>query len=62
MDEPDSGASWFPRRCEASSGDTLLQLRRSLTASLSLGLLGRDALLTMRDAAIYAASGVVQAS
>jgi hypothetical protein len=47
-DEADSGASWFSRRCEASSGDARFCFAPFATASLSLGLLGADALLTMR--------------
>src|SRR5262245_29029434 len=47
-DEAKVGASWFSRRCEASSGDGALFGAPFATASLSLGLLGCARLLTMR--------------
>jgi len=40
-DEANVGASWFSRRCEASSGDALICLAPFATVSLSLDLLGR---------------------
>jgi hypothetical protein len=40
-------ASWFSRRCKASSGDGIFWFAPFATASLELGLLGRLRLLTM---------------
>ena len=42
-DEADIGASWFSRQYEVLSGRRAIWFRRSLTASLSLGLLGQGA-------------------